>query len=233
MLDEKILEGIPEEKVNLIKETVFSLVEAEKNKGIEEKRKVNSEAEGLRKRFKTLESSIIDAGIVIPEIEKDGKKMFDYEGLSSVLKESIKAKEKNPQNENEIQNLRNQLKEFSVFKQKYEETTEKVKKKTLESELSKAFNDDSGNSKIFGKEEVVKNLIYEGLVDLDESEKLIWKKGENSVSLEEGIKAFLEERKDLVKTNVKTGSGGGGAGGKTTNDRQAMREANLKASRGF
>jgi Mn-dependent DtxR family transcriptional regulator len=233
MLDEKILEGIPEEKVNLIKESVYSLVEAEKNKGIEEKRKVNSEAEGLRKRFKTLESSIIDAGIVIPEIEKDGKKMFDYESLSSVLKESIKAKEKNPQNENEIQNLRNQLKEFSVFKQKYEETTEKVKKKTLESELSKAFNDDSGNSKIFGKEEVVKNLIYEGLVDLDESEKLIWKKGENSVSLEEGIKAFLEERKDLVKTNVKTGSGGGGTGGKTTNDRQAMRDANLKASRGF
>ena len=235
-----ILEGLEQEKADAIKEHFTTLIEAERNKGIETKKKVNSEAEGLRTRLRSLEGSILDAGFSIPEIEKDGQKVYDFQALSESLKQTSEKSKKAPESDLEITNLRNQLKEnetklnqMSEFEKKWMETTEKVKRKTLENELSKAFDDESGNPSIFGKSEVIKNLIYEGRVDLDENEEVVWKDGENKLDLKTGKQKFLEERKDLIKVTPKSGSGGSGSGGQKTEGLQALRDKNKRILNGI
>lgn len=235
-----ILEGIEKEKAEAIKEHFTSLIEAEKNKGIESRREANNEAAGVRSRLKMVESAILEAGFAIPEIEKDGKKTYDYESLSTVLKSTADKTKKLPETETEVSNLRNTVKEYEKtlkeltgFKEKYEETTQKVRKKTLETELSKAFDDDSGNPAIFGKSEVIKNLIYEGVVDLDENEQVIWKIGEEMLDLKTGKEKFLEQRKDLIKVSPKSGSGGSGSGGSQKSGLEALREKNLRLLKGY
>lgn len=216
----ELFNGIEPTKAEAIKEHFMSLVEAEKNKGIEAKRSVNSEAEGLRTRLRAVETSIVNAGFAIPEIERDGKKVYDYEGLSDVLKKTSEKTSKLPEKDVEISSLRNQIsanektmKDLGEFKSKWEQETKKARNLKLENELSKAFSDESGNPSIYGKSEVIKNLIYEGMVDLDESEKVIWRIGEDKLDLKTGKEKFLETRKDLIKVTPKGGSGGAGAGG--------------------
>lgn len=238
-LDEA-LDGVDKEKADVIKEVFTSAIEAEKTKGIESRREANNEAKGLRSRLQGLEGVIIDSGLTIPEVEKDGKKVYDYDSFGLSLKELRESKKKVPEKETELGNMKNKLKEYESqieglkgFQSKYEEERQKAKTKALESKLIEGFTNSNGESDIYGRPDVIKNLINEKRVDLDEDGGVIWKDGENKLDFKTGKEKFLEDRKDLVRMSPKNGSGGSGEGGKPTSDRASTLEKVRRLRRGF
>lgn len=208
-------------------------IDVEKKKGIAEKNKVNKEAEGLRK-YKT---TFIDTFGFNPD--EDDLETFAKD-LSDVLK-SVKDggdpdKVKLSPEFKEMQKQLNKLtKEFSKTKEELaaeRNNAAELRKKShngiIRSKLVDAFKSENGESKIYATDIVVDNMISSGMVKLDDDEKtVVFVDGESSIDLEDGVKGFLEKRKDLIRNNQSGGSGSGGnnnqggAGGETLEQRKA------------
>lgn len=107
--------------------------------------------------------------------------------------------------------LQKQVKELT---DKYNASEEKAKaehakrvKAAIRSELISALT----NGKAIQPEAMLK--IIEGNVSIGDDDKAVYKVGDQSLSIEEGVKGWLKENPWAVKAEIQPGAGGGSQGG--------------------
>ena len=79
--------------------------------------------------------------------------------------------------------------------------------------------DEKGQPKVYGADLLANELVTQGRVKLlDDERTVVFVDGDNETPFGDGMKAVLEQRKDLVRNPQRGGagsSGGGDEGGKT------------------
>jgi Fe2+ transport system protein B len=190
---------------------VAALIEAEKNRGIAAKREANREAEGLRKRAKAFEATARAAGI---------EDFEDLEGVTMSLSERLKAAEDGAKAKGKLSESEKQLaailKKLEVIEKEKETLTKKSKDATIRAKLTDALKD-----KVLGLPLAVQALISSGEVDAD-GDNVIFKSGDETFDLNEGVNRFLSNNPELVKTKQ---SGGGGSSAAGTNKTKTLDRA--------
>lgn len=168
-----------------IAESIVNLVETEKTKGIEEHRKVNREAQNLRKFKQSFEALGYDEGIDLDSFTSDLVKK-----VNKPVNEDVNSKLTLKTLNEQIQKLTGDLeKERNISKTK-----------TITAKLTSSLTD-----KVYGADLLVKSLIADGQVDL-QNDEVVFKHGENVIGFEDGIKNLLDQRKDIVKNVQVAGS---------------------------
>lgn len=174
-------------------------VEAEKQRGIEESRKANNEAQNLR-RFKIA-------------LEKIGyQKDTDVDAFVDTLKvattkagEADQAKMSLEQVVKELNTLKNDYTktstELAAEKQRADELKLNATKKTLKSKLADVLRD-----RVYGHDFVIDSLITNGEVSLADDESVVFKSGDKTIDLNAGVAKLLETRTDIVRNGQKPGA---------------------------
>jgi hypothetical protein len=174
-------------------ETVVNLVETEKQRGIQETGKRNKENQHLRRFKQSFEALGYDESVDLDGFTASLVKKVNYKPSDDDVSQSkLTLKTLNDQ----IQKLTNDLQnERNVSKTK-----------TISAKLISSLTD-----KVYGADLLVKSLISDGQVDL-QNDEVVFKHGENYVGFDEGIKNILEQRKDIVKNSQVPGSRTNGSG---------------------
>lgn len=170
---------------------IQSIIEAEKNKGIELHQKVNNEAKNLR-RFKTS----IEALGYAPGSDLDSftaglinKVSTPNDEDSKLTLESLGSK---------VRQLQNELTEE---KNRSSELSRIAKHKTIQNKLY-----DSLNTRVYGADLLIDNLINQGKVDMI-NDDVVFIENDAAVSYDSGIQKLLEARKDILKNTQSPGAG--------------------------
>lgn len=177
-----------------------SQVETERNRGIEESRKANAEAQGLRK-FKI---AVEKLGYV-----KDGD-LEEFMGTLKVAKdkagEADTAKMTLDQVTAELGKLKTDFgktqAELNAERQKSTELKVANERKTLKSKLATVLAE-----KVYGHDFVADSLINAGQVVLGDNESVEFVDGDKRVALDAGLQRLLETRPDIVKNTSRPGAG--------------------------
>lgn len=174
-------------------EGVLELINAEKQIGISEKNKSNSEAQKLRKFKKALEAVGYTDADDLDEftsnlVDLKTKKTTENEGGSLTMKSL----------QEQIKGL---TKSLETERQRVINAEKEAKTKTLSAKLTQSLSD-----KVYGADLLVKSLINDGQVDLD-GEQIVFKNNGESIPYEQGLNTLLETRKDIVKGTQKGGTG--------------------------
>ena len=177
-----------------------SSVSAEKNLGISKHKEANKEAQGLRKFKLAFEKLGYD-----PESKIDIDEFAD--GLLGKVTETTN---KATGEIGELQKKLNKLtKDFTTTQDELKaereqrSTLEKVNRaKTIESKLLPKLKED-----FYGAEYMIKALLVDGAVDLDDAGEVVFKKGDSVVSLTDGLKQIAESNAD-ARRNKQTGGAG-------------------------
>lgn len=173
-------------------------VNAEKSTGINEVRKRDKENQGLRK-FKIIYKDLGWDGETDPE--EYGLKLKDtLEGrqgdanteVSTLKKDLLKLQKDFGKTQLELQTEREQRE--TLQKQNRLKTIENV----LTPKLSEEF---------YGAGFMVKALIADNLVDIDETGKVVFKQGDDIIDLDSGIKKLGETHAEARKNKQTGGSG--------------------------
>lgn len=199
-------------------EAVASLVLAEQERGKEESRKSNSEAQGLRKRLKAITDSLRDMGY---DVDIDPDSILQIKELKARAGKADEAGQKSTKLTDEVLSYQRQLAEvngkLSLIIREKEATTKKLQSKTMREALSLEFGD-----RIFAKEHTITSLISDGKVSID-GERVIFVDGDSKTSLADGVKALIDAGKVDLKVVQKAGLGSHGAtqvGTKTDEQKQ-------------
>ena len=171
-------------------DSVVTLIEEEKQRGISTASKKNKEAEGLRKFKLAMESLGYDGVGDLDQFTSSviSKTKPDDGGTSLTLK-ALNTK---------IQTLESSLK---TEKERADKASFQARNKTIQSKLTSLLSD-----KVYAHDLLIKDLINDGRVDLD-GENIIFKNGDEISDCDTGLKKLLESRKDIVKTTQSAGSG--------------------------
>ena len=199
-------------------------VTAEKTRGIEERRKANAEAQGFR-RFK----------IGFEKLGWDGESELD--DFIGTIKQTVEGT--GVQTSTELADVTKSLnrlksdfektqKELATEKSEREKLQTQNRNKTIESKLTNL------NDEFYGAQYLIKSLIADQTVDLDETGELIYKKGDQVLTKEDGLKWLQETNSGNRKNGQKPGAGSKGsttnAGSKYTMDQiKAMSAQEVQA----
>ena len=159
---------------------IAELIQAERQRGIEEVGKRNKEAQNLRKYKKALES----AGLT------------EEDNLEDFIKNKMK-----PSKEEESLTLKSLKAELDRVKQERDAERLSSKKKSIQSELTNALGD-----KLYGSKYLINNLINDGTFDVIDGE-MVYKNGDEHLSFNDGVTKVLNDNKDMLKTNMNGGAG--------------------------
>lgn len=189
-------------------EDVIGLISEEQEKGKELHRKNNKENEKLRKHKIALEALGYDGTTELDEFVAEiiRKKDTSTDDSSRMTVKALNEK---------IDAL---IKENALTKQKAQEYQTKAKQKTISSELLKELSD-----KVYGPNILIKNLINDGQVDLDESDRVVFKIDGETLPLKDGIQKVLEANKEIVKNTQNGGAGTKGGSGMPSNIAEIMK----------
>jgi hypothetical protein len=179
-LGEKAVEILPEIEayVNSVKENEAKIFAANKSK-------VNKEAEGLRTKLKRV-------------LEVTGYKEGDVE---SYIEELASRNESSSTEKSTLEKRVDALTKAIETERKEKETLKtKSKQKTIYSTLKDAFKDVSGN------EFVIKALIADNQVDIDETDNITFTFNGESYDFKSGVDRFLADNKGLVMSTSKSGA---------------------------
>ena len=203
-------------------------VEAEKTRGISEKRRANDEAKGLRSYKKAF---------TVLGLEQDA----DLDEFLDALQDKLEAaKDIDPKAASEMeQQFRKLKRDFEKSQTQLTESNEKATRikresdhRTLTSKIT-----DSIRDKVYGPDLVADNLISNGKVALEDDGTVSWIEGEERGSFDDGIKSYIDSRPDIVKNGQRGGAGstpgsGAGAGTKTLSYEQieGMSKDEIKAN---
>jgi len=171
-----------------LKREVAEVVDAEKERGIAATHKKNTENKKLR-------DTLIAAGY-------DSTKHTSYEAW---ITESKSVRENLTVSTGTNDELKTQLQLIRTELSDQKEATRATAQRAKDSQMKAILTDKIGN-KFIGSSFLIKDLISEGRVDLID-DTLIFKDGEDSKTLASGIKLLEEEHKDMLKANIKAGSG--------------------------
>jgi len=170
-------------------EDIVNLIEAERNKGVELHRKQNSENQNLRKFKSALEALGYEDG----DIDEFTSKMVQLKTKATSSGDSLTLKSLNDQ----IKSLTKTIEEERGLRKNIEKSSQE---KTIAAKLTHALSD-----KVYGADLLIKSLILDGKVGLD-GDEVIFKDNETILPFTDGINKLLETRKDIVKTNQRSGS---------------------------
>jgi len=203
-------------------------VEAEKNRGIEESRKANAEAQGLRK-FKIASEKL--------GYQKDQDVDAFFDSLKVATTKAGEADQTKMTLEQVTAEL-NKLKtdfgktttELGLEKQRAEALKLESTRKTLKAKLVSALND-----KVYGPDFVVDSLINAGQVALGDNETVEFVEGDKRIGFDEGLQRLLSSRTDIVKNAQRPGAGstppqGGQAKKFTPEQIQGMDKETIRAN---
>jgi hypothetical protein len=214
---------------------IAALVESERQRGIAERQKANNEAKGLRERLKKHEAIVAKVA---------AKLDFDPTDDSLDIDEVLESAGKGRQATGELAELAKQLKavqkslgdsetrRLAAEKQSADQAV-KIQRKTLAEKLSKGLTDEAGKPRVVGADLLVRSLIDDGRVKLSEDgNTVVFVNGDGEVAFDAGIKAVLDERKDLLITTQQPGAASRSAGGvvRTGPATEAERLAALRAA---
>lgn len=186
---------------------------------VEASRKANSEAENVRKRYKKNWENI---GLDPEKEDFEGKivelkeKMYTFEDLKTG-----KVKEK----DSEIKTLSKQI---EILNKKFEDSeTEKraIKKQSLIKSVESKLKDSLIKGKAKSPDILTKALMAD--LSLDDENQSVEDVKFGEVSIEDKVKSFLDENKDLVSSHVNSGSDTGNKsiiGSKNANTIESRRE---------
>jgi hypothetical protein len=204
MLDATILEGVDPAKVEQITAAVTTLIEAEKQKGIQEKSVKSAEVKKWMTQYMTVKDTLKD--VLGRDIEDPIEAIRGF-----------KSTPQNGQNNPIIDTLTRQVKELTEkFTAKDQEATQSQKKlleKDAASVLDKALGDN-----VAGKDLVISHLLQAYEVRRDESGNPYFAKGDETFEVGKVAENFLKTRPDLIRANERNGIPNrqpANAGGKT------------------
>ena len=188
----KVLEG--QENGTELVEFFNQSIQNEKTIFIEKNRQHNKENQTLRQGLKDLKSRLTKIGW-------DGQ--ADLDEFFETLNETIAGKkEEGSAASKELKTLQKQIEKFQNELKVEQEKRLELQKKIIESTLLPKISEE-----FYGSEFIIKFLISDGLVDLDETGKVIFKNGEDILDFDSGLKAFGEAHPNSKKNKQKTGSG--------------------------
>ncbi len=195
------------ENKDALLEFVTSTVDSEKEKWTTEHRVKNNENKQLKENLASLKTLLADLGW-----DESG----DAKTFIETLKQTVSGKQELEESSNkEVTSLRKALEKIQKDlkdEQDQRATLQKQNKiKTLESTLTSKMGDFLGNNFI------IKSWIADGAVDLDDNGEVIFKEGDETVKLEDGIKKFVTAHPELKKNSQVPGSGSRPNGSKTAN----------------
>jgi hypothetical protein len=176
-------------------------VSAEKNRGINEYRSVNS-------RLKKYKEALDRLGY-------DG--VADVDEFTSTLLDTVECK--TTQGSTELSELQSNLKklqrsfeqaqgELKVERDQRESLQKQNKIKTIEGKMIPKLNED-----LYGAQYVVKSLIADGVLDMDENGEIILKNGDQVLTYEDGVKHILNTNTDARRNKQVAGAGTSGTNG--------------------
>lgn len=181
-------------------EAIVTSVESEKQRGIQESQKSNKEAQNLRKYKIALEGLGYNA---------EEHQLEDFiTTLKTSKEEATESKKTKTTLESISKDFENLKKNFDTSQlelAKERKLAQDLKQKTITSKLKETLTTKLGQT-IYGADLIIDSLITSGKVAVDENENPIFKDGDKSVSIDDGVKQFLEARPDLVKNNQKPGA---------------------------
>lgn len=198
------------EKGSDILEFVTAALNAEKDHGIKETNRANQQAATFRNQLKDFKGYLTKLGW---EETQDVNEFI--ESLSTTRTEGTQSKTELDQVKATLTKLQKEFEkgqnELKAERERASELARQNKLKTIESKLHPKISED-----FHGPEFVIKTLIAEGKVDIDDSGNIIFKNGEDSVNFEDGYKQFKIDHKDSLKNKQSGGSGSypGGSGAK-------------------
>jgi len=202
----------------------MAMVQAEREKGINSRHEANSEAKGLR-RFKiALEKLGYNA-------EEDGD--LD-EWVSDIVNKMADVGKSSTQKDSQLSELQSQLKkltkqfqttqeELGNEKKTRAEVETKAKQRTIQNKLQKVLNDE-----FYGADFLIKSLISDGVVDLDENENPVFKQGDQTLNLDKGVEWLRQTNADARKNGQKPGSGSSPASGGSVKQRPRLTVEQIK-----
>lgn len=182
---EEILATVESEQT---KEAIVNAINAEKEKGISEYRKKDTEV----LKYKGL----------VKELGYDPEK---FESVDSF----IESKKKTVSESNlTIAQLNDKLNSYMTELETERETSRQIQKKAKENKLNADLTGKIGNM-FYGAEFMIKTLITDGVADIQD-DKTVIKDGDRVLSLDEGINLLKDKYKDSLKTSQVAGSGDSG-----------------------
>lgn len=176
-----------------ILEGIVQLINNEKQIGISEKNKSNSEAQKLRKFKKALEA--------VGYTEDDDLDAFTSNLVELKTKKSTEGESGSLTMKSLQEQIKGLTKSLESERNGRINAEKQAKVKTLSAKLTQSLSD-----RVYGADLLVKSLINDGQVDLD-GEEIVFKNNGETIPYEQGLNNLLETRKDIVKGTQKGGTG--------------------------
>jgi len=170
---------------------------SEKNRGIEESRKGNKENQNLRKFKTALESLGYDGESDLQEFVDtltatvEGKTTQGNTELSELQKKISKLTRDFESSQGELKTEREQRASLQ----------QQNKIKTIEAKLSPKLNEE-----FYGGQFMIKALLADGIVDLDDSGEVLFKQGDKTMKLDDGIRWLSETHADARRNKQAPGA---------------------------
>lgn len=215
----KMLEALPEGKGEELINFHMSQVDSERQRGIAETSKRNKENESLRK-FKLAFENL---GY---QPEQD---LTEFTMNLKSEKEQVQTKDVT------LKDLQSQFQKLNTDFQKTQSelTTERLAATELKSkakrEKIRGSMVETLRDRVYAHDLLINDLIGSGKVDLDETEKVVFvKEDQTMIPMEDGIKQLLESRPDIVKNAQKPGASSQPSGGSPSPDSDQARLERLR-----
>lgn len=206
------------EKGSELLEFVTAALNAEKEHGVSETNRANRQSATFRGERDIFKGHLKKLGW---DETQDVNEFI--ESLSSTKTEGTQSKTELDEVKKTLTKLQKEFEkgqlELKVERERAGELARQNKLKTIESKLQPKISED-----FHGPEFVIKTLIADGKVDVDESGNIIFKNGDDSISFDEGYKQFKVDHKDSLKNKQAGGSGSfpGGSGAKVKYSREQL-----------
>ena len=175
---------------------VTSAIDSEKSRGIDETRKKSQSVQKYMTELNRLKDIIRNSGLDPDE---------DIEEQITSLKDGLREKPKSDL-ERQVLTLTKQVKFLTDGMVEKTKEAETEKGKYRNTKLTQVLGSSIGE-KIHATDFVIRGLIRDGKVKLDEDENVVWVEGENEIEFGKGVDTFLKANNTIVKTQQTPGTG--------------------------
>lgn len=215
----KMLEALPEGKGEELINFHMSQVDSERQRGIAETSKRNKENESLRKFKLAFENLGYQPEQDLTEFTMDLKSEKEQ-----VQTKDVTLKDLQSQFQKLNTDFQKTQSELTTERQAATELKSKAKREKIRGSMVETLRD-----RVYGHDFLINDLIGSGKVDLDETEKVVFvKEDQTMIPMEDGIKQLLESRPDIVKNAQKPGASSQPSGGSPSPDSDQARLERLR-----